>query len=67
MEYVRTQEEFRDALKRSYTAAANERVSSLINVQALKEFTSARNYPPGKPSRTSVLRRRLHLAACPGR
>ena len=46
-EYVRTQEEFRDALKRSYTAAANERVSSLINVQALKEFTSARNYPPG--------------------
>jgi thiamine pyrophosphate-dependent acetolactate synthase large subunit-like protein len=46
-EYVRTQEEFRDALKRSYTAAANERLSSLINVQALKEFTSARNYPPG--------------------
>ncbi|HXB70575.1 MAG TPA: thiamine pyrophosphate-binding protein [Candidatus Acidoferrales bacterium] len=46
-EYVRTQDEFRDALKRSYTAAANERVSSLINVQALKEFTSARNYPPG--------------------
>jgi acetolactate synthase I/II/III large subunit len=46
-EYIRTQEEFRDALKRSYTAAANERVSSLINVQALKEFTSARNYPPG--------------------
>ena len=46
-EYVRTQDEFRDALKRSYRAAANERVSSLINVQALKEFTSARNYPPG--------------------
>ena len=46
-EYVRKQDEFREALKRSYQAAANERVSSLINVQALKEFTSARHYPPG--------------------
>jgi thiamine pyrophosphate-dependent acetolactate synthase large subunit-like protein len=46
-EYVRTQEEFRDALKRSYQAAAKERVSTLINVQALKEFTSAKLYPPG--------------------
>ena len=46
-EYVRTQEEFREALKRSYQAAAKERASTLINVQALKEFTSAKNYPPG--------------------
>ena len=46
-EYVKTQEEFREALKRSYQVAANERVSTLINVQALKEFTSAKNYPPG--------------------
>ena len=33
--------------KRSYDAAAKDRVSTLINVQALKEFTSAQNYPPG--------------------
>lgn len=46
-EYVRTVEEMRDALKRSYQAAAKEQVSTLINVQALKEFTSGRDYPPG--------------------
>ena len=46
-EYVRTQEEFREALKRGYHAAAAERVSSLINVHSMKEFTSVRNYPPG--------------------
>jgi thiamine pyrophosphate-dependent acetolactate synthase large subunit-like protein len=46
-EYVRTQGEFREALKRSYRAAADERVSSLINVQSMKEFTSGRNYPLG--------------------
>lgn len=46
-EYVRTQDDFRKALKTSYEVAAKERVSTLINVQALKEFTSAKDYPPG--------------------
>jgi thiamine pyrophosphate-dependent acetolactate synthase large subunit-like protein len=46
-EYVRTQDEFRKALKTSYEVAAKERVSTLINVQALKEFTSGKDYPPG--------------------
>lgn len=46
-EYVHTPEQFRAALKRSYDAASKELVSSLINVQALKEFTSGRDYPPG--------------------
>jgi len=46
-EYVRTVEEMRDALKRSYEAAAKQNVSTLINVQALKEFTSGKDYPPG--------------------
>jgi thiamine pyrophosphate-dependent acetolactate synthase large subunit-like protein len=46
-EYVRTQDQFKQALKRSYDAASKDRVSTLINVQALKEFTSARDYPPG--------------------
>ena len=46
-EYVRTPEQLRAALKRSYDAASKETVSSLINVQALKEFTSGNVYPPG--------------------
>jgi thiamine pyrophosphate-dependent acetolactate synthase large subunit-like protein len=46
-EYVRTQDEFRRALKTSYEVAAKERASTLINVQALKEFTSGKDYPPG--------------------
>jgi thiamine pyrophosphate-dependent acetolactate synthase large subunit-like protein len=46
-EYVHTPEELRESLKRSYQAAAKENVSSLINVQALKEFTSGKDYPPG--------------------
>ena len=46
-EYVRTPEELRAALKRSYDAAAKDRVSTLINVQGIKEFTSAKLYPPG--------------------
>ena len=37
----------RAALKRSYEAASKENVSTLINVQALKEFTSGKDYPPG--------------------
>jgi thiamine pyrophosphate-dependent acetolactate synthase large subunit-like protein len=46
-EYVRTQEEFRDALKRAYMTASNARLSTLINVQGMKEFTSVALYPPG--------------------
>jgi len=43
----RPAEELREALKRSYQAADKERVSTLINCQAIKEFTSGRDYPPG--------------------
>lgn len=46
-EYVRTPEQMREALKRSYQAASNDKISTLINVQALKEFTSGKDYPPG--------------------
>jgi thiamine pyrophosphate-dependent acetolactate synthase large subunit-like protein len=46
-EYVRTPEQLRASLARGYEIAAKERVSTVINVQALKEFTSARAYPPG--------------------
>ena len=46
-EYVRTPEQMRDALKRAYKNAATEMASTLINVQALKEFTNGRAYPPG--------------------
>lgn len=46
-EYVRTPEELRGALKRGYDTATKEVASTLINVQALKEFTSGRDYPPG--------------------
>jgi thiamine pyrophosphate-dependent acetolactate synthase large subunit-like protein len=46
-EYVRTQEEFRDALHRAYKTASKDRLSTLINVQAIKEFTASSQYPPG--------------------
>lgn len=46
-EYVRTPEELREALHRSYAAATNESMSTLINCQGMKDFTSAKNYPPG--------------------
>ncbi|MBX9601544.1 MAG: twin-arginine translocation signal domain-containing protein [Bryobacteraceae bacterium] len=46
-EYVRTPEQLREALKKAYKAATTEMASTLINVQALKEFTSGRHYPPG--------------------
>ncbi len=46
-EYVRTPEELRAALKRSYRAATKESLSTLINCQGMKDFTSARRYPPG--------------------
>jgi thiamine pyrophosphate-dependent acetolactate synthase large subunit-like protein len=46
-EYVHTPEQFRDALKRSYDAASKQNLSTLIKCQAIKEFTSAKDYPPG--------------------
>jgi thiamine pyrophosphate-dependent acetolactate synthase large subunit-like protein len=46
-EYVQTPEQLREALKRSYQAAVKESLSTVINVQAIKEFTSAKHYPPG--------------------
>ncbi len=46
-EYVTTPDDLRAALKRSYDEAAKNQISTLINVQALKEFTSNRPYPPG--------------------
>jgi len=46
-EYVHTPEGFREALARAYKLARNEKVCSLINCQALKEFTSPRDFPPG--------------------
>jgi thiamine pyrophosphate-dependent acetolactate synthase large subunit-like protein len=45
--YCRTPEQLREALKVAYNAAVKENASTLINVQALKEFTSARHYAPG--------------------
>lgn len=46
-EYVQTPEELRAALKRSYQIAAKENISTLINVQALKDFTNGAAYAPG--------------------
>jgi thiamine pyrophosphate-dependent acetolactate synthase large subunit-like protein len=46
-EYVRSPEEFRAALARAYKLGRDEKVSTLINCQALKEFTSPRDFPPG--------------------
>lgn len=46
-DYVRTPEDFRAALARAYKAARDEKASTLINCQAIREFTSGRDYPPG--------------------
>jgi len=46
-EYVRTPEELRAALKRSYDAAGKQGHSTLINCQGIKEFNLASRYPPG--------------------
>jgi thiamine pyrophosphate-dependent acetolactate synthase large subunit-like protein len=45
--YVKTPEELRAALARSFEVASKESLPSLINVQAKKEFSSAREFPPG--------------------
>jgi acetolactate synthase I/II/III large subunit len=46
-EYVRTPEELRAALKRSYDAASRQGYSTLINCRGLAEFNLATQYPPG--------------------
>jgi acetolactate synthase-1/2/3 large subunit len=46
-EYVRTPEELRAALKRSYDAASRQGYSTLINCQGIAEFNLASQYPPG--------------------
>lgn len=46
-EYVRTPEDLRAALRRSYSAASNEGLSTLINCQGKREFNVAMLYPPG--------------------
>jgi thiamine pyrophosphate-dependent acetolactate synthase large subunit-like protein len=46
-EYVRTPEELRAALKRSYDAAAKQGFSTLINCRGLGDFNLADRYPPG--------------------
>lgn len=46
-EYVHTDKQLAAALRRSYKAATDENASTVINVQAIREFTSATAYPPG--------------------
>ena len=46
-EYVSRAEDFRPALERSYQIAAAEGVSTVVNCQAIKEFWSSKDYPPG--------------------
>ena len=46
-DYVNNVEDFRASLARAYKRARDEKVSTLINCQAIKEFTSPRDYPPG--------------------
>ena len=46
-EYATTPEQYQGALERAYKLAANDNQSTVINVQAIKEFTSARDFPPG--------------------
>jgi thiamine pyrophosphate-dependent acetolactate synthase large subunit-like protein len=46
-EYVTRPEDFLPALKRSYDIAAKEKVSTVINCQARREFWVRGQYPPG--------------------
>jgi thiamine pyrophosphate-dependent acetolactate synthase large subunit-like protein len=45
--YVQTQAQLRDALTASFDIASRQGLPSLINVQACKEYSSPRDYPPG--------------------
>jgi thiamine pyrophosphate-dependent acetolactate synthase large subunit-like protein len=47
-EYVRSVDQFRAALARAYEHGAKESLPTLINVQSMKEYTSAALYPPGQ-------------------
>ncbi len=46
-EYVTRPEEFLPALQRSYEAAAKEKISTVINCQAKREFWQGTQYAPG--------------------
>jgi thiamine pyrophosphate-dependent acetolactate synthase large subunit-like protein len=46
-EYVTRPEDFTPALKRSYQIAAKDRVSTVINCQAKREYWQRAQYPPG--------------------
>lgn len=46
-EYVTKPEDFAPALKRSYDIAAADRISTVINCQAKKEFWVRQQFPPG--------------------
>ncbi|MEQ1161270.1 thiamine pyrophosphate-binding protein [Acinetobacter calcoaceticus] len=46
-EYVTNPKDMRAALQRCYKIAAKESKPCLINVQAIREFSSAKLYPPG--------------------
>ena len=46
-EHVRSPEQLRAALKRCYDIAARQSLPCVINVPAIREFTSATAYPPG--------------------
>ena len=46
-EYVTRPEDFLPALKRSYQIAAKEKISTVINCQAKREFWQKSQYPPG--------------------
>ena len=51
-EYVRTPEELRSALKRSYDEAAKNSTPTLIVAQGIKEFKIPKLYPPGRGPET---------------
>jgi thiamine pyrophosphate-dependent acetolactate synthase large subunit-like protein len=46
-EYVRTPEDLRASLARSYDIAAKQNISTLINCQGIKDFNVGKLYPPG--------------------
>ena len=51
-EYITRAEDFAPALKRSYEIAAAERVTTVINCQAKKEYWDRNAYPPGMLGKT---------------
>lgn len=51
-EYVTEAEQFLPALKRSYEIAAKDRITTVINCQARKEFWDRAKFPPGMLGKT---------------